>query len=233
MGFNRRDKPIAAFLAVALTASVLWSDRAGAITPSPDAGVQGAAEPNTLRDAVALMGQTYDFTIVGIDRLGTETPDWPATEQAPAKVLKRLLRGYGYITELKAGGDVANDGMPRRLLVVGPSSDRNESPARASNPFPAALRRDADAHNASPSALSRTLGQLALSVHPNPVPALPTRSTAGPSAQVGALPGPSASAVAPSSGTATPDMAALTNAARASVVGLVTSLRNACKGSGC
>lgn len=233
MGFNHRDKPVAALLAVMLTASVLWSDRAGAVAPTLDAGAQGAAEPNTLRDAVALMGQTYDFTIVGIDRLGTEAPDWPVTEQAPADVLKRLLRHYGYIAELKAGGDVANNGMPRRLLVVGPSSDRDESAEHATNPFPAALRRDADAHNASPSALSRALGQLALSVHPDPVLARPTRSMAGPSAQVGALSGPSASAVAPSSGTATPDMAALTNAARASVVGLVTSLRNACKGSGC
>lgn len=233
MGFDHRNERIAALLAVTLMACVFWSDRASAGAPTPDAAAPSAAEPSTLRDAVALMGQTYDFNIVGLDRLGTEAPNWPPTEQPPAAVLKRLLQHYGYIAELKTGSEAGRDGMPQHLLVVGPSADRDESVDRTSNPFPPALRRDVDAHNVSPSALSRSLGQLALSVHPGPVPAVPSRPVAGTSAQVGALSGPSASAAAPSSSGSTPDMAALTNAARASVVGLVTSLRNACKGSGC
>ncbi|HEV2676080.1 MAG TPA: hypothetical protein VGV37_16270 [Aliidongia sp.] len=197
----------------------------------PDTDGQAAAGASTLRDAVALMGQTYDFRIDGIDRLGTEAPDWPASDQPPAAVLKRLLRHYGYIAELKTGNAAAQAGMPQHLLVVGPSADRGDGSDRSSNPIPANLQHDAQARQSSPSALSRALGQLALSTHPDPALAVPARPTTGASSQVGALSGPSASAAQPSSNA--PNMAALTNTARANLVGLVTSLQNACKGRGC
>src|SRR5579859_3593773 len=176
------------------------------------------------------MGQVYGFDVVGLDRLGTETPDWPPTEQSPPAVLKRLLRSYGYVAELKAGDQPADQRLPRRLLVVGSSEGRGAGLEGPANPAPPALRRDAGGANQMPSALSRSLSQLALSVRGT---ALPRPPTASPSAHVTALSGPGASVASPATGNGMPDMAALTSTARANLIGLVTKLQNACKGTGC
>lgn len=212
---------------VALAASVPWCGGAHAADLISSSETLDTAEPTTLRDAVALMGQAYGFDIVGLDRLGTEAPDWPATEASPPAVLKRLLRSYGYVAELKTVEDPPGQRLPQRLLIVGSSEDRRTGTESSAHPTPG---RDADSHHAMPSALSRSLNLLALSVRGTPQP---HPSTAGPSAHTTALSGPGASIASSPTGSDMPDMAALTGTARANLIGLVTKLQQACKGSGC
>jgi hypothetical protein len=216
--------------AVALAASVLWCGGAHAADLIPSSETLGTAEPKTLRDAVAFMGQVYGFDVVGLDRLGTEAPDWPATEASPPAILKRLLRSYGYVAELKAAEDPPDQRLPQRLLIVGSSEDRRTGPESPGHPVPSSLARDADGHHAMPSALSRSLDQLALSALGTP---RPHRSTDGPSAHATALSGPGAGIASSSTDNGVPDLAALTSTARANLIGLVTKLQQACKGNGC
>lgn len=191
------------------------------------------AEPTTLRAAIAEFAATYDMTVTGSELLGQEAPDWPANDQPPAAILRRLLSNYGYIGELRPGQ--AQDALPAHLTIVGASIDRADGGDQAKHPMPASLRKLAAQHAAAaaaanPSALTRSLTRLATGGQDQPVPAA---STSKPPAPYSGLSG-SAAPAATSSGSSGTDMAALTQAARASVVGLVTSLQNACgQGNNC
>jgi hypothetical protein len=187
-----------------------------------------APDPKTLREAVAEFAESYDITLVGDNLLGQEAPDWPPGERPPAAILQRLLHNYGYITELRSGP--AGVVLPQRVIIVGASVDRIDANG-AQNPMPDSIRQMAAAHATAPSALTRTLNQLALAGRADQSPAPSTQSASQP--RLNGLSGAAAPGASAQT-TAGTDMAALTQAARASVTGLAISLRNACaQGSRC
>ena len=186
------------------------------------------ADPATLHDAITEFAATYDITVTGADRLGQEAPDWPVSDQPPAAILRRLLSNYGYISELRPGA--GENALPMRLTIVGASVERTAGGGdQAKNPMPASVRqmvaqRAAEASGA-PSALTRSLTRLATGGHEGP--GLAPSTVDKTPAQLSGLSGPTAP-VATSPASSGTDMAALTQSARANVIGLVTSLQNAC-----
>ena len=183
---------------------------------------------NTVRDVVAGMRDRYGFTIVGLDRLGTEAPDCPPHRVPPAAVLQRLLRNYGYIAELTSGSDRNDGAVLRRLIIVGSSVLRTGDGAIAvpAVPMPELARSPGATRPAGASSVARTLVHLAF--------ANQSDGAAQPAGKVGmgrraAMPNPSSDA-----SPVTSDLAALTRSAQASLADLVTGLQAACgKERGC
>jgi len=196
-----------------------WCAAASAAEPSVP------ADPATLREAITEFAGTYDIAVTGVELLGQEAPDWPANDQPPAAILRRLLSNYGYISELRPGS--AETALPMHLTIVGASVDRTAGGDQAKHPMPASVRQMVAQHAASgtPSALTRSLTRLATGGKESP--GLAPSTVNKPPAQLSGLSGSAAPAATPPTVSGT-DMAALTQAAQANVIGLVTSLQNAC-----
>lgn len=206
---------------ISLSNSLSHADQAG--PPHPAAEVTGErTEPRTVRDVVAGMRDRYGFTIVGLDRLGTEAPDCPPNRVPPAAVLQRLLRNYGYIAELTSGSDQNDGAVPQRLIIVGSSILRtgDEAIAVPALPMPELARSPGATRTAGASSVTKTLVHLGFANQPD--------GAAQPAGKVGmgrstAMPNPASDA-----SPVTSDLAALTRSAQASLADLVTGLQAAC-----
>jgi hypothetical protein len=190
-----------------------------------------AAEPAavTLRDAIVLAARHFDFTVIGANRLGTETPVWPAEDRGPRDMLATLLKGYSYVVLLKpeAGPDGAR--APQTVMIAGlyhpqaePTTQAPLAYPRGSNPVIAfnapALAVPVNVDRASPvsgppawaqrpSTVVRALTQMA------------TTNGATPDEEAAAAANPAQNADA---------MAALTRSAQTGLGALVIGLRQAC-----
>jgi hypothetical protein len=193
------------------------------------------ANPTTLRAAVELAGQHFGFTVVGANRIGTDTPEWPA-ENLPAEgVIDTLLKDYSYIVLLQPESAPGARREPKTLVIVGLNHPPTDAPAAA--PTPAAARTPtalaaaqpvtavlpaasaATSHTPSwappPSTVVRTLTKLA-ETNGNGASDADQQQGTQPTEQVS---NPADNAAA---------MAALTRSAQSGLGALVTGLRQAC-----
>jgi hypothetical protein len=187
----------------------------------------------SLRDAVAAVANHFDFAVVGVNRLGGDTPMWPAADDADAQmIIGSLLRDYSYAVILKPKG---KSDVPRTLdtlIIVGHS----DHPA-AQSPEPVVARASPPPSPAG-AAAAAAIPTLAVPLTPHAPAWAPRQSSVVRAltklAVTGGDPG---SAEAAGSANAPPPanpaenaaaMAALTRSAQAGLGALVMGLRQAC-----
>jgi hypothetical protein len=187
--------------------------------------------PATLRDTLALFAQDFDVKIVGLNRVGTEAPNWPEADLPPAEMLQWILKDYSYAAVLKPSVAESGRRLPERLFIIGehkvPPGGNDKDPtqptiANADRPPPASLA----VWGRQPSAVVRSLTSLATSTA--------SRTLAGASAGANSQ---AAAAAAPppilkggeNPAQSAAAMAALTRSAQSSLSALVTGLRQACQ----
>jgi hypothetical protein len=188
----------------------------------------------TLRDAIALAAQHFDFTVIGANRLGTEAPVWPAEDRGPRDMLATLLKGYSYVVLLKPEAGPDGGRAPQTVMIAGLYHPQAElmTPAplaypRGSNPLvatyaPAVTPAPASADYASSGSRPPTWAQRPSTV----VRALTQMATTN-----GANPGEEAAAASAAAANPAQNadaMAALTRSAQTGLGALVIGLRQAC-----
>ncbi|HVJ51587.1 MAG TPA: hypothetical protein VM689_03950 [Aliidongia sp.] len=199
-----------------LAATIAWAD------PAPD------APPATLRDAVTLFGQDFNVKIVGINRLGTEAPDWPSQALPPADTLYQLLKHYSYAVILQPSDEATRSRLPAQLFIAGENKNADSSttiagaPAADPAPHSATAAADLAVWGRQPSSVVRNLNSLAISAAPRP------QSDVGDGATAQRTPAPQPLAAMENPAQSAAAMAALTRSAQSSLNALVTGLRNAC-----
>lgn len=226
-------KAAAAQSAPAPTTAVPQAAPDAAGVADPAAPQAGDDQSMSLHDAVTAVARHFDFTVVGANRLGSDTPMWPAADDADVQmVIGSLLRDYSYAVILKPKG---KSGVPRTLdtlIIVGHSDHpATQSPepviARASAPpSPAGIAPAAvvptlavpltpHAPNWAPrqSSVVRALTKLAVTSND------PGSGQAAGNANTPPPANPAENAAA---------MAALTRSAQAGLGALVMGLRQAC-----
>jgi len=202
-------------------------------TKAPDLAATAPVDsPATLRDAVALAGQHFGFTVIGAGRLGTDAPEWPAEDLPADGVIDTLLKDYSYIVLLKPETVPGARREPGTLVIVGLNHPAPDAPAAAPTAMaprtpaamaaalpvaalpagPAAATSHVPSWAPPPSTVVRTLTKLAET----------NGNTAGGvdgSQPTTPMPNPAENAAA---------MAALTRSAQNGLGALVTGLRQAC-----
>jgi hypothetical protein len=193
--------------------------------PAADVAAAQNDDAASLRDAVALMARHFQFSVVGANRLGTDTPSWPADELAPEAMLGTLLKNYSYMVLLKPETHAGAARELQTVFIVGPNKAPAETaptaPAaaapmmpRVASAAPAPSPAAASGHRPSwappPSTVVRALTKLATTNGPN------GDEAAQPTVP---MPNPAENAAA---------MAALTRSAQSGLGALVTGLRQAC-----
>jgi|GEM_PF-5532760 hypothetical protein len=213
---------LSGMLAIGAPAAAATGDDAAATAPAP------AAASMSLRDAIGLVAQHFDFTVVGANRLGSGPPVWPAEDRGAEAMLASLLKGYSYAVLLKPETTPGAAREPETLLIVGLYSP----PAEAAKPASAGSARAGSSAGAvgsgeiaaappssyppswapPPSTVVRALTKLATTNSSNPA-----ADQAAPPAPP--MPNPANNAAA---------MASLTRSAQAGLGALVIGLRQAC-----
>jgi len=156
-----------------------------------DAGASPEPAAMNLRDAIGLVAQHFDFTVIGANRLGVEAPFWPAEDRGPQAMLDSLLKGYSYVVLLKPEARPGAAREPKTLLITGlfhpqaesvkpvPAVPRAGNVVAANVPAPAVAAAPAPVDNAPqgsrppvwaqrPSTVVRALTQLAITNGANP-----------------------------------------------------------------
>jgi hypothetical protein len=201
---------------------------------APTAPQTGDDQAMTLRDAVTAVARHFDFAVVGTNRLGGDTPMWPAADDADAQmIVDSLLRDYSYAVILKPKGKSGAPRMLDTLIIVGhsdhaatqgaepvvaraapPPSPTGVAPAAVVPTLAVPLTSRAPAWAPRQSSVVRALTKLAVtSSDANTEGAPAAGSTNAPPAN------PAENAAA---------MAALTRSAQAGLGALVMGLRQAC-----
>jgi hypothetical protein len=220
-------------LAASIPASAALATRAPDLAATAPVGTPASADgPATLRDAVALAGQHFGFTVIGAGRLGTDAPEWPAEDLPADGVIDTLLKDYSYIVLLKPETAPGARREPGTLVIVGLNHPAPDAPAAAATVMaprapaamaaalpvaalpagPAAGTSHVPSWAPPPSTVVRTLTKLA-ETNGN------TTGGADGSQASTPLPNPAENAAA---------MAALTRSAQNGLGALVTGLRQAC-----
>jgi hypothetical protein len=230
----RAPRSLSAKSALLLGATILVHSVAARAADEPAPGPD-ASTPNSLRAAVAQLGQAYDFPIVGLSRLGLEPAASPEEDQMPAARLRSLLGNYSYIVDLREGANNPDD-APARLLIIGTAHDGTAGSAGAAQPgtqvATGAANPSGTSKQSAQSGMTRTLNQLAAASMR--IPSTEPKQAADQIAGAGRAAPPTPPRPAAWQDPRQYDMAALTARARANVIDLANSLRSVCiKGAGC